>query len=469
MIDQTPEKPFGAGLVSRLYAKFANPGQLEVLLALGDQVLVSGMTFLIGIGVARLLGITEFGKLAIVFILQMFAQSLQGCFVVAPMMALSGLRVRRSPNYYAAVMAWSAVLSIVAGCGVALAAFAIYAFRDGGAPLAFILSAGAYTVTQNLLYTVRRMLFAKRIGWQAFYMDAGRYALFLAAMLVLWRRGYHIDVTSALSALAISGLTALVPLWLHLRGARVRQPILRTVWSRHLPFAQWLALMLILTFGQDQAIALGLGAALSDQAIGGLRAGQYLIGVTHFIWVALENFVPGGASRAFAAGGIGHLQAYLTRTTRILGVVVWGFILLVSLPAETSLRLAFGAGYEQFAPILRLYGLTYAIAFFREVWVFFFYATQRTDVIFRAFALGFAVAMLAVYPAIKSLGTTGAALTVLFANTASTAYIMYHAWKTIRDDKGKAQAKADASGAASGAALETGCAALVNVERDQGR
>ena len=44
MIDQTPEKPFGAGLVSRLYAKFANPGQLEVLLALGDQVLVSGMT-----------------------------------------------------------------------------------------------------------------------------------------------------------------------------------------------------------------------------------------------------------------------------------------------------------------------------------------------------------------------------------------------------------------------------------------
>ena len=55
--------------------------------------------------------------------------------------------------------------------------------------------------------------------------------------------------------------------------------------------------------------------------------------------------MPGGASRAFAAGGIEQLQAYLRRTTRILGVIVWGFILLVSLPAETSLRLAFGAGH----------------------------------------------------------------------------------------------------------------------------
>ena len=119
---QPAQPPGGTGLISRLREKFAKPGQLEVLLALGDQVLVSGMTFLIGIGVARLLGITEFGKLAIVFILQMFAQSLQGCFVVAPMMALSGLRGQRTANYYAAVMTWSAVLSLGAGCGVALAA-----------------------------------------------------------------------------------------------------------------------------------------------------------------------------------------------------------------------------------------------------------------------------------------------------------------------------------------------------------
>ena len=428
-----------AQLATRLSTRFwPKPGQLEVLLALGDQVLVSGMTFAIGIGVARLLGITDFGKLAIVFILQMFAQSFQGCFVVAPMMALTGLRGRRTSNYFAAVMAWSAVLSVTAGAGVALAAWAIYAFRDGGVPAGFVLAAGAYTVTQNLLYTVRRMLFAKRIGWQAFYMDAGRYLLFLAGMLVIWLQGYRIDVTAVLWALALSGLTGLVPLFLRLRGARLSRAMLTTVWSRHWPFSQWLALMLILTFGQDQAIALSLGATLSDAAIGGLRAGQYLIGVTHFIWVALENFVPGGASRAFASGGTEALQGYLRRTTRVLGVVVWGFILLVSLPAETSLELAFGAGYEQFAPILRLYGLTYAIAFFREVWVFYFYAIQRTDVIFRAFVLGFAVAMLAVFPAIKILGVTGAALTVLLANTASTAYIMLNAWKSIRDSRATA-------------------------------
>ncbi len=418
--------------LERLRAKIlGGPGRLEVLLALADQVLVSGMTFAIGIAIARLLGITEFGKLAIVLILQMFVQSLQGCLVVAPMMALTGLRGRRSKHYYAAVMTWAMGLSLLAGTAVALAVWGIYAFRDGGVALAFVLSAGAYAATQNLLYSVRRMLFAQRLGWQAFLMDGGRYLAFLAILLVQWRRGGPIDVTVVLWSLAASGLTALVPLCLKLRGARLKPRLLRTVWQRHLPFAQWLALMLVLTFGQDQAIALSLGATLSDEAIGGLRAGQYLIGVTHFIWVALENFVPRSASQAYAAGGINALDQYLRRTTKMLGVIVWGFILIVSLPAETTLRLAFGPGYEQFAPILRLYGLTYAIAFFREVWVFFFYATERTDVIFRAFLIGFAVAMLAVLPAIKLAGITGAALTVLLANAASTAYILYHARKAV--------------------------------------
>lgn len=422
-------------VVERLRAKLlGDPKRLEVLLALADQVLVSGVTFAIGIGVARLLGITEFGKLAIVLILQMFVQSLQGCLVVAPMMALTGLRGRRSRNYFAAVMAWAIGLSLTAGVAVSLAVLGIYAFRDGGVAIGFVLAAGAYTGTQNLLYSVRRMLFAQRVGWQAFLMDGVRYLAFLAILLAQWLRGGPIDVTVALWALAVSGLAAVVPLWLRLRGARLKPRLLGTVWQRHLPFAQWLALMLVLTFGQDQAIALSLGATLSDEAIGGLRAGQYLIGVTHFIWVALENFVPRSASQAYAAGGIRALDQYLRNTTKMLGVIVWGFILLVSLPAETTLRLAFGPGYEQFAPILRLYGLTYAIAFFREVWVFFFYATQRTDVIFRAFLLGFAVAMLAVLPAIKLAGITGAAIAVLLANAASTVYIMYHARKAVHEN-----------------------------------
>ena len=103
--------------LERLRAKIlGGPGRLEVLLALADQVLVSGMTFAIGIAIARLLGITEFGKLAIVLILQMFVQSLQGCLVVAPMMALTGLRGRRSKHYYAAVMTWAMGLSLLAKC-----------------------------------------------------------------------------------------------------------------------------------------------------------------------------------------------------------------------------------------------------------------------------------------------------------------------------------------------------------------
>lgn len=424
-------------LLGRLTVRAPN---WDVLMALGDQLLVSGMTFLIGIAVARLFGLAEFGRLAMVLILQMFAQSLQGCFAVSPMMALAGKRPRRSDAYFASVVAWSTGFSIVAGLAVGLATGVIYGLRDGSFPLGLALAAGLYTATQNMVYTTRRMLFAQRAGAGALLMDIARYVLFLIMAVVLWLQFDWLDVTSMLVALGLTGLVMLVPLYQRLGGTRLRRRMLQTVWTRHWPYTQWLALMMVLTFGQEQAIALGLGAILGDEAVGGLRAGQYLIGVTHFIWVTLENFVPVGASRAHTAGGLPALRKYLWDTTLMLGVVVWGFILVVSIPAELSLRMAFGPGYEKFAPILRIYALTYAIAFSREVWVFFFYATERTDVIFRAFGFGFGTALIAFLPAVKLFGVPGAALTVLLANAVSTAYIMMSAWRFAPPERSPAMA-----------------------------
>ena len=435
--------------IERLAARLGRrPVGRDMLMALADQVLVSGMTFLIGIGVARGLGLGAFGQLAMVLILQNFTQYLQGCFVVAPMMALAGLKTKRSANYYAAVVAWSAALSLAAGLAVALAVGTIYGLRDGALPMGLAASAAAFTAVQNLLYTIRRVLFAQRIGWQALLMDAARYGLFLAALGMFWLKGWSIGLDAVLWALGGSALVALVAIATRFAGTRLRPLLLRSVWGRHWPFAQWLALMMILTFGQEQAIALSLGAVLSDEAIGGLRAGQYLIGITHIVMVSLENFVPGGASRAYAAGGRADLRRYLRETTLSLGLATWGFILLVSLPAEFSLRLTFGEGYEPFAPILRIYALTYAIVFFREVWVFYFYATQRTDVIFRAYGLSFLVAMIVVYPSIKTFGVTGAALTVLLANTVSTAYILFNVWRDSNEPGGGNAVAATTGGAA---------------------
>ncbi|MEZ5851754.1 MAG: hypothetical protein R3D68_14010 [Hyphomicrobiaceae bacterium] len=430
--------------------------RLAVLMALANQALVSGMTFLIGIGVARYMGLAEFGKMAMVLILQMFAQSLQGCFVVAPMMALSGRRANRSSSYFAGVLAFTIGLCVIAGLGVTVMVLGIHYLRDGGLPVALALAAGAFTATQNLVYVVRRMLFARQASTQATLMDAGRYGLFVAAMVYLWSTGARLDVVVTLLALAATGLLALVPALLNIRGARLPRRLLRTVWGRHWPFAQWLALMLLLIFGQEQAIALGLGATLGDEAIGGLRAGQYLIGTTHFIWVALENFVPTSAARAHANGGIPALTALLQRTTLLFGALVWGVILLVSLPAELSLRLAFGPGYEHFAPILRIYALIYAIAFSREVWVFFFYATERTAVIFRAFSAGFVVAAIVFVPAIQNFGILGAALTVLAANVTSTAYVLASVWLVTRSARREADtSRAAPVGARLGSAVDS--------------
>ena len=114
-----------------------------------------------------------------------------------------------------------------------------------------------------------------------------------------------------------------------------------------------------------------------------------------------------------------------------LGSVVWGFILLVSLPAEFSLRLAFGQGYEQFAPILRLYALDLCHRIFpRSVGVLLLCdRADQTSYSAHSAPEFSSSPLLFIYPSIKLFGVTGAALTVLIANVSSTAYMMYSAWR----------------------------------------
>jgi O-antigen/teichoic acid export membrane protein len=388
--------------------------------AVADQIVVSGATFLIGIAAARLLGLEKFGCFTIILVLAGLAQGLHNSTVIVPMMTLSGKRHRRSSHYYCNLMVWNLGLSLLAGIAVAL----VVGLVTDENVSTIVPATAAYTASQNFHFTVRRLFFAQQKAISAFVLDGTRYVALIVMLIVLYAAGNEFSVEELLWVLAGSAVLSLLPFAGSIAAGRVDGRMGRTVFGRHMPMARWLAAMTLLTFAGEQAITLGLGIVLDDRAVGGLRAGQYLLGATHFIVMAMESFIPGGASRAYSTGGTPALKRFLIQNMLVFGAPTGVLIVLLAVFAEPSLKLVFGPEYGDFATILRIYALSYAFIFVRDVGTHYLRAVERTDLIFRAYMLSAACSAILFAPLVLSNGTAGAALVILASHMVSTAYIL---------------------------------------------
>ncbi|AWN54347.1 polysaccharide biosynthesis protein [Methylobacterium sp. 17Sr1-1] len=378
---------------------------------------MSGFGFVAGIAAARLIDMEGFGRFALVLIVAGFAQGLHNALVTAPLMTLAG-SVRDPARYAAAVGAGALVLAAALALGVAGALALYFAARGEAVPVDLVTAAGALTLAQNLQLTARRLLFAYGGGLKALAMDLARAASFPLAVAGLWAAGVPLDAARLVELLALTAVLTTLPTLLG-RAADPGRRRLATATLRHWQMARWLLPVVLVTFGQEQLVWILAGGVLGDEALGGLRAAQYLVGLVLLTLAATENVVPTGAGRAYDTGGEAALRAYLLGVTRRLGIPVLCLLALVAVPAELWLGLVFGEAYAPYAPALRWLALGVVFIFLRDMAAQIFRARRRTDVIFRAFAISLVVSLALIQPLLTRYGATGAAAAVSLAHGAS--------------------------------------------------
>lgn len=256
-------------------------------------------------------------------------------------------------------------------------------------------------------------------------LSAGRAGLLFLPVPLLLALNVDLSAEVWLLLIAASGaLASIIPTVRHLPTARIRFGLLRAMLKKHWIYAQWLILMVGVAMAQEQFVWIWVGALEGDKAVGGMRAGQYLLGLTHVIMMGMHNFVAVEAAKAYTAGGHGSLTRYLAQQTIVLGALVGGIILMLALFAETWMRLVFGEEFVPFASTMRWFCLIYTVVFVREVWVMYLRTMEATRAIFVAFAFSSLFALIGTYPAIKLGGIGGALGVILIAHTISLVLIM---------------------------------------------
>lgn len=407
-----------AGLRARLSGQAGN-----ALFSTLDQAAVSGFNFLTGIIVARTVDIGSFGRFALVMIAVTLAQSVHNALITAPMMTIVGRRQGQSRSYFASLLVYAALLSV--GGGMLVAAFigGLFAARGDAAPPEFIAAAGCVAAAQNMQFTLRRLLFARTAGAAALRMDLGRAGLFVVTAAA-WRYGRGTTTVEELlwilaATAAVTSLPALRP---YLRFAK-RGLHLGTVTRRHGPLSRWLLPVVVLTFGQEQAVWIIAGVMLGDASMGGLRASQYLVGLVLLFLSSTENVIPVAAARALTGGGERGLHRYLGSVAVAIGLPIAGVTLAMAAGAPLLLRLVFGTAYDPYAGCLRVLACTVLLVLLRDLIAHRFRAMERTGVIFGAFAFSLAVSLALAYPLLTRWGLVGAALLILCGHMASLAYL----------------------------------------------
>lgn len=423
MVPQAPViQPLGdeAGLLARA-RRFARRPALASLL---DQAAVSGFGFVSGIVTARLVGIEEFGLFVLILIVTAFAQGLHNALVTAPMMTLAAQGRRSAATYDATVLAAALLAALIAAAGVALALVGIFALRHHAVEIGVVVAGAGLTVAQNLQLTVRRTLFARGRGLVAVAMDTARAVAFPLVLGAAWWAGLRLDAALATAALAGTALVTAAPVAYGIWRAPRRALRLKPVVRRHWGIGRWMFPLVFVTFGQEQVAWILAGIMLGDEAIGGLRAAQYLVGFVIILLTATENILPTAAARAYETGGERGLRAYLAKAALTLGPVVALLLLAIALPAGTWLTLVFGPAFADYAASVRILALAVGCIFLRDLATQYFRAIQDTGPVFRAFVVSLVVSLAIMLPLIAYAGIAGAALVITIGHAVSATHLI---------------------------------------------
>ena len=395
-----------------------------------DQILVSASNFLTGIILVRGLGLAEFGKFTIAYVILLLANSIQLSFISSPMITLGSLCATSEEQYdfvrgvYGVQLIFCAVATLAT-----VAATAIYmSFDRSGIPPYFVLPFSASVALYLLQDWLRRYYFTIGKAPASVWNDAISYGGQVVVLAVLWIT-HRLAIGTAFWAIALtSGLAFATGATIErLRSCRAET---RIAWQRIRTLSIDLGIANQLQWLVYQGAMLVGASVAGPQAAGGVRATQNVIGPVNIAFQAMENIVPIRAAEEMRRGGIHRAAKFLFR----FGAA--GFVGLLVLFSTASLLsgrfLSFFYGHELriYAAVLNLQMLYFLLAWPIRQLTFLFRTVESTRPILISSIVAAIMSMSLVYPMVRGYGALGIVMAAVTGQIGNLAYLAI-AWMRV--------------------------------------
>lgn len=389
-------------------------------LALADQAVVSGTSFLTTVMIARWAFPDELGIYAMAISLLVSWVAVQESLVLLPY-TIHRHRLQAAPTEAGSYLTLSGLFSIFAIAMFSMAALGLSIAAAPHGLLAATLTLAAAVPFASLREFGRRFAFAHLRVLQPLVLDLAASALQLCGLAWLGWTGR----LSAVTACAAIGAAYAVPsvAWLYLsrESFAIQRGQLRATMRRSWLFGKWLLATRIAESLHAQAVYWLLALAIGTAATGAYAACMSIVSFANPIMLGLFNILLPQASLAFAKGGAGRLKREAIRDALLLGAAMAMFCLLIAFGGERAMHFLFhGPHYEGQGHTLLVLALALLASALGMPAANALAAIERSHAIFWASLIAMVVTLVLVWLLMLKWGLEGAAYGLLAGNAVGT-------------------------------------------------
>jgi len=344
--------------------------------ALADQAILSGTNFLMGILLARYLGLEGFGFFTLAWMPVAFIHTMQYSIISAPMMSIGPKQKEKDkPAYFGSVLlqqifvSFSGAMLLLIGVLLSSSFFPEWRLKSLLWPL--LLASIAFPMQDFL----RRYFFARDKYAVAFVGDALTY-LGQICLLFLLVFTDSLSVSNVLWVVALSSTAAVFYDAFHMKDIAFERDILYSTTRRHWNFTKWFASAILSELLYSSIFILAAGNVLGASAVGALKAAQNIVAVTHVLYKTLETIVPIKAAQHYKNGRTVALNTYLKKISFLSVFPLLGLLALAFIFPSFWLHLLYGSEYHEMGYVLQWYAAIYMMMFF---WLPFRWGLQTLE------------------------------------------------------------------------------------------
>jgi O-antigen/teichoic acid export membrane protein len=384
--------------------------------ALIDQGISSGVSFLTGVLVARLLGPESFGVFALLFMAVLFFNSLQYATVISPMMSIAPQMEGDEQERFFKGNGHAALLLIGLSVGLTLlASVAIEWLKPEWGFMPYRWALLAAVVTAQLQEFYRRVLFTKARPRLAALSGAWRYLSQLAGLTLLYV--YNLtDLNLILWLIAGSAL-------LGAGFGHYRHPLLgwapgdfKSAALRNWVSGRWILGSTILQWLTGNFFAVVAGAVVGPIAVGALRAAQQLLAPVQMITLAATNVIPVKAAAILQSDGVDAMNRFLQKMALIGGIGTAGLGIILSVAGDFWLTLVFGERFAGFGALMPWLSGALLLFYWELPLQAGLRALEETRPLFSGYVIAAMISVAFGHQLVGAAGVEGAAAGILFSH-----------------------------------------------------
>ncbi|MBL4707168.1 MAG: hypothetical protein JKY48_01840 [Flavobacteriales bacterium] len=387
-----------------------------------DQGVVSGGSFILGILLARELGLLLYGEYTLIWLVVLFCSSLHQAWLIYPMYTFAPqLKEEERKGYFDALLVHHLVFNSLASIlSFGLITLAGHFFSD--MKIEGIGIWVALTVFAYLMYDFfRRTYYAQESIQNALLLDVLVYGIQTLGILICIKLSL-LDLKVTLMIVSCSYILSIYVGIQKLRRFRWEKEQFLKILKSHWNFSKWLLATALLQWVSGNFFIVAAAGILSPVVVGVIRILQNIIGVLHVLFLALENYVPIRASKILQIDGIDNLGVFLRQVTWKGGVVTFLIATLIALFGEEIIDLLYQGKYTEYANLLYGFAFLYLLVFIGTNYRFAIRTLKQTKSIFVAYLWSVAFSLIFAKSIVQSFGIEGVIAGLILSQLIMQAY-----------------------------------------------